>query len=110
MLVVLDGVAIPQSVAQQPAARKKPPVLKQQPHGEYDRCDENCPPPGISATPSEVWCATRPQCMSQTGCGCPLFLRKRGTADFGYVAKANIHVPREPETAYVCWCTKKKGQ
>ncbi len=110
VLVVLYGVTVPQVVAQQPAAWKKPQVVRQQPRGEYERCDENCPPPGISATPSEVWCATRPQCTSQNGCGCRLFRRKRGTIDFAYVAEAHVHVPREPDAAYVCWCTKKKEQ
>jgi hypothetical protein len=110
VLVVPYGVALPQVAAQQLAAREKQSVVKQQPRGEYERCDENCPPPGISATPSEVWCATHPQCTSQNGCGCRLFLRKRGTIDFEYVAEANVHVPREPDAAYVCWCTKKKGE
>ncbi len=109
VLVVLYGVALPQVAAQQPAARKKPPVVRQQPRGEYERCDENCPPPGISATPSEVWCATRPQCASQNECGCRLFLRKRGTTDFEYVAEANVHVPREPDAAYVLVHEEERG-
>src|SRR5712691_1451185 len=110
VVMVLCGVAIAPVTAQQTSPRKKPRVGKQQPAGDYERCEENCPPPGISATPSEVWCATRVQCTSQNGCGCRLFLRKRGTTDFEYVAEANVHVPREPDAAYVCWCTKKKGE
>jgi hypothetical protein len=39
VLVVLYGVTLPQVVAQQPAARKKQPVVKQQPRGEYERLD-----------------------------------------------------------------------
>jgi len=109
VLMVLSGIVVPRAAAQHPT-RKKPPVVRQQPLGEYERCDENCPPPGISATPAEVWCATRPQCTDLSGCGCRLFLRKKGTTGFQYVAEANVHVPREADTAYVCWCTKKKGE
>ncbi|HEV8713229.1 MAG TPA: hypothetical protein VGX03_10415 [Candidatus Binatia bacterium] len=96
--------------AQQSPTRKKHQVVRQQPLGEYERCDENCPPPGISATPAEVWCATRPQCTSLNGCGCRLFRRKKGTTGFEYVVDTSVHVPREPDAAYVCWCTKKKGE
>jgi hypothetical protein len=109
VVVVLCGVSIAPVAAQQASPQKKPTVVKQEPAGEYERCEENCPPPGLSAQPSEVWCATRVQCTSQTGCGCRLFKRQRGTAIFEYVAEAEVHVPREPGAAYVCWCTKKKG-
>ena len=50
VLMALSGVVVPRAAAQRPAVRKKPPVVRQQPLGEYERCDENCPPPGISAT------------------------------------------------------------
>jgi hypothetical protein len=110
VLVGSYGVAFPQGGVQQLAARKKEPVVKQQPRGEYERCEETCPPPGISASPSEIWCAARLQYTSQTGCSCRLFLRKRGTTDFEYAAEATVHVPRQPDAAYVCWCTKKKGE
>ncbi len=109
MVVVLCGVSISSVVAQQSSARKKPQLVRQEPVGDYERCDENCPPPGMSASPSEVWCASRPQCTSLNGCGCRLFRRQRGTAHFEYKAEAEVHVPREPDTAYVCWCARKKG-
>jgi hypothetical protein len=110
VVLVLCGVSIISVAAQQTPARKKQQVVRREPVGEYARCDENCPPPGISATPSEIWCANRLQCTSLSGCSCRLFKRKRGTADFEYVVEADAHVPREPDAAYVCWCTKKKGE
>jgi hypothetical protein len=110
VVLMLCGALVPRVAAPQSAARKKHQVVRQQPLGAYERCDENCPPPGISASPSEVWCVTRPQCTSQNGCGCRLFLRKRGTRDFEYVAEVDVHVAREADAAYVCWCTKKKGE
>jgi len=109
VVVVLCGLSLSPVAAQQASPQKKPKVVKREPAGEYARCDENCPPPGLSAQRSEVWCATRVQCTSQNGCGCRLFSRKRGTATFEYVAEAEVRVPREPGAAYVCWCTTKKG-
>jgi hypothetical protein len=108
-VLVLCGLSLSPVAAPQTSPQKKPKVVKQEPVGEYERCEENCPPPGLSAQPSEVWCATRGQCTSQSGCGCRLFKRQRGTASFEYVAEAEMRVPREPGAAYVCWCTKKKG-
>jgi hypothetical protein len=108
VVMVLCGLCI-SPVAAQHAPRKKPRVVRQQPAGDYERCEENCPPPGITATPSEVWCVTRSQCTSQEGCGCRLFKRKINTQIFDYVAEAEVRVPREPGYGYVCWCTKKKG-
>jgi hypothetical protein len=110
VILALCGVLIASAAAQQSSTGKKPPVVRQQPLGEYVRCDENCPPPGISATPSEIWCANRLQCTSLSGCGCRLFTRKRGTTGFVYVAEAGVRVPREADAAYVCWCAKKKGE
>jgi hypothetical protein len=72
VILALCGVLIASAAAQQSSTGKKPPVVRQQPLGEYVRCDENCPPPGISATPSEIWCANRLQCTSLSGCGCRL--------------------------------------
>ncbi len=108
--LVLCGGAICPGAAQPTSPHQKPRVVKQQPAGDYERCEENCPPPGISATPAEVWCATRVQCTSQDGCGCRLFKRQIGTQTFDYAAEVEVYVPREPGYGYVCWCTKKKGQ
>jgi len=110
VVLALCGISVASVAAQQSPTRKKPPVVRQQPLGAYERSDEDCPPPGISAAPSELWCANRAQCTSLSGCGCRLFKRKRGTADFEYVTEADVHVPREADAAYVCWCTKKKGE
>ena len=112
VVVVLVSCALCLSpvAAQAASPPKKPKVTKQEPAGEYQRCEENCPPPGLSAQPPEVWCATRAQCTNENGCGCRLFQRKKGTSSFDYVAEADVHVSREPDTAYVCWCTKKKEQ
>lgn len=110
VLVAMCGASIASVAAQQSSTRKKPPVVRQQPIGEYERCDENCPPPGISAAPSEIWCANRSQCTDLSGCGCRLFKRKRETTDFEYVAEAGVRVPREADAAYICWCTKKKAE
>ncbi len=85
------------------------PVMRPQPAGEYERGDEDCPPPGMSAVPAEVWCGTRAQCTSHEGYRCRLFQRKGETRTFVYVAEAETHVPREPGSGYVCWCTKKKA-
>ena len=106
--LVLGAIAISPVAGAQASPRKKPHVTRQQPSADYERCEENCPPPGISATPPEVWCVTRAQCTSEEGCGCRLFQRKKGETSFNYVAEADTHVPREPGVAYVCWCTKKK--
>jgi len=108
--LVLCGGAICPGAAQSTSSHKKPRVVKQQPASDYERCEENCPPPGISATPAEVWCVTRVQCTSQDGCGCRLFKRKINTQIFDYAAEAAVRVPREPGYGYVCWCTKKKEQ
>ena len=108
-VLVLCVVGLSPLVAQ-PVSPQKKKVVKREPAGEYQRCEENCPPPGLSAQPSVVWCATRAQCTSENGCGCRLFQRKKGTSSFDYVAEAEVHVSREPDTAYVCWCTKKKEQ
>ena len=109
VVLVLCAIAISPVFAQH-AARKKPHALRQQPSADYERCEENCPPPGISATPSEVWCVTRAQCTSQEGCGCRLFKRQINTQTFDYTAEAEVRVPREPGYGYVCWCTKPKEQ
>jgi hypothetical protein len=110
VISALWGVSIASVAAQQSSTRKKPLVVRQQPLGAYERCGENCPPPGISAAPSEIWCTNRSQCTSLSGCGCRLFKRKRGTTDFEYVAEAGVRVPREADAAYVCWCAKKKAE
>jgi len=112
LLVVILGfcaVALSPGAARHAFARKKHTVVRQQPAGDYERCEEDCPPPGITATPSEVWCVTRAQCTSQEGGGCRLFKRQINTQIFDYVAEAEVHVPREPKYGYVCWCTKKKA-
>ena len=110
VVLVLCRIVTCPVTAQPTAPRKKPRIVRQQPSADYERCEENCPPPGISATPSEVWCVTRAQCTSQEGCGCRLFKRKINTQTFDYVAEAEARVPREPGYGYVCWCTKPKGQ
>jgi hypothetical protein len=107
---VLYGVSVSPVASQQASPRKKQRVVRQEPAGDYERCEEDCPPPGIRVAPSEIWCGTRVQCTSQNGCGCRLFKRTRGTANFEYAAEAGVHVPRESDVAYVCWCTKQKGQ
>ncbi len=106
----LGGLALWPAATHPAAARQHPRGVRREPLGEYARCEEDCPPPGISAQPSEVWCVTRPQCLRQEGCGCRLFKRKSDTLNFEYAAETERHVPREPGYAYVCWCTKKKGQ
>src|SRR5882762_8608028 len=110
VVFVLCGVVVSPVTAQPASPRKKQRVVKQEPVGDYARCEEDCPPPGISTTPAEVWCATRVQCTSQSGCGCRLFKRRRGSPAFEYAADAAVHVPRDPDAAYVCWCTKRKGE
>src|SRR6266849_1136698 len=62
VVLVLCGLSLSPVAAQQASPQKKPKVVKREPAGEYARCDENCPPPGLSAQRSEVWCATRVQC------------------------------------------------
>jgi hypothetical protein len=109
LIVVLCSLSVGLAAAQQGATRKRPPTVRAEPVGEYERCEETCPPPGLSATPAEIWCGTRSQCTSQPGCGCRLFGRKRGTPTFAYVAEAEVRIPRDAEMAYVCWCTKKKA-
>jgi hypothetical protein len=112
LLVVVLGLgteALSPAAAPQAVARNKPSVVRQQPAGDYERCAEDCPLPGLSATPAEVWCVTRVQCTSQEGCGCRLFKRPSNTQTFDYEAEAEVHVPREPGYGYVCWCTKPKA-
>jgi hypothetical protein len=108
--LLLGSLSVAPGVVQAASPRKPPRVVRQAPLGAYARCDKDCPPPGVRAAPAEVWCATRPQCPSLSGCSCRLFRRKQGTADFAYAADADVHVMREPGYAYVCWCTKQKGQ
>ena len=110
LVLLLWAVCLSPVAAQPVSPQKKHKVVKHEPAGEYQRCAEDCPPPGLSAQPAEVWCATRAQCTNENGCGCRLFQRKRGTTSFDYVADAEVHVPREADAAYVCWCTKKKEQ
>jgi hypothetical protein len=87
IVLVLYGVAVSPVAAQQAPPRKKQRVIKQEPAGDYERCDEDCPPPGISAAPSEIWCVTRVQCTSQNGCGCRLCL-------VALDASPGLHPPR----------------
>jgi hypothetical protein len=108
VVLAFGVVCLSPLTAQAASPQKKHQVVKRQPAGDYERCAEDCPPPGLSAQPAEVWCVTRAQCTSEDGCGCRLFQRKNGTTSFDYVVEAEIHVPREPGVAYVCWCTKKK--
>jgi hypothetical protein len=109
VVVVLCSLLVDLVAAQPGTGRKRPPAVRQEPAGEYERCEETCPPPGLSTAPAEIWCGTRSQCTSQPGCGCRLFARKRGTPTFVYVAEAEVRMPRDAEMAYVCWCTKKKA-
>jgi hypothetical protein len=109
VVVLICSLAMGLAAAQQGTGRKRSPAVRPEPVGEYERCEEQCPPPGLTATPAEIWCGTRSQCTNQAGCGCRLFGRKRGTSTFAYVAEAEVRIPRDAEMAYVCWCTKKKA-
>src|SRR5262245_60777790 len=107
--VVLGSLVVAPAAVYSATPRKQHRVVRQEPLGEYKRCEEDCPPPGLIAEPPEVWCANRAQCTSLSGCSCRLFRRQQGTRAFAYVVEAPVHVPREPGYGYVCWCTKPKG-
>src|SRR5262245_53361496 len=52
LLVVVLGVcavALAPGATQRAFARKKHAVVRQRPAGDYERCEEDCPPPGITA-------------------------------------------------------------
>ena len=53
--VVIGSLALGLVAAHPAAARKHQRAVRREPVGEYARCEEDCPPPGISAQPPEVW-------------------------------------------------------
>jgi predicted RNA-binding Zn-ribbon protein involved in translation (DUF1610 family) len=54
MVVVVCSLAMGLAAAQQGATRKRSPSVRPEPAGEYERCEEQCPPPGLSASPGEI--------------------------------------------------------